>query len=191
METCHCDYETGMWLVTGWLVAALLLERHGRLVLREVGFPGEPWEAIVVAGCAVLPDGQPSRSLRRRTERAVELWRRGVAPLIVMTGGRGDDRPTEARAAALYARELGVPKDALLVEERSTTTDENARFAREQLAGGPIVVVTDTYHVFRCERVFSRYFSAVTSASTSSGSRSYGALREVAAVAAYAVTRRL
>lgn len=180
-----------MWLIASWLVAALLLERHGRRALAETVVDGEPSEAIVVAGCAVLPDGRPSRSLRRRTERAVALWKSGQAPVIVLTGGRGGDRPTEAQAAAQYAKELGVPKESLVLEERSTTTDENARFTRERLTGGPIVIVTDTFHLFRCERVFSKYFSHVRSASSSSPSLGYGALREVAAVAAYAVTRRL
>jgi len=181
-----------MCLVTAWLLSALLLDRYGRRGRGDRHLNDGGWDAIVVAGCAVMPDGSPSRALRRRTERAVELWRQGIAPVIVLTGGRGGDRPAEARAAASYARErLGVPATALLIEDRSSTTEENARFTRDVLDAAAVVVVSDAYHIFRCERVFSRYFRRVGSTSAAASPRVVGALREVGAVMLYALARQL
>lgn len=172
-----------------WLGLALALDRYGHRPP-----PGAGWDAIVVAGCRVLPDGRPSLALQRRTRLAVALWRQGAAPRIVFTGGVGTYPPSEARAAADYAATLGVPDTALSLEESSTSTEENARFAAERLPpGSRIVIVTDTYHVFRSERVFGRYFTEVRgSGSVPMGFvRGQGALREVAAVAAYALSGRL
>jgi len=176
-------------LVAGlWLVLALLLDRYGA---REA--PGEAFDLIIVAGCRVQPDGSPSPALARRVERAVALWRQGQAPRIVLTGGLGTWLPSEAEAAAAHARALGVPADALLLEDRSTSTEENARNAAAAWPAQRVLVVTDAYHVFRAERVFGRYYAEVRGVGSRSPVlwRARGALREVAAVAWYAGTGRL
>ncbi len=172
-----------------YAAAGVALDRYGRRAV--VG----RYDAIVVAGCRVLPDGRPSQALARRTTRAVELWKEGIAPQIVFTGGAGSDYPaSEASVAAALAHQFGVPKEATLLEERSTNTDENARFAAQLLPrSARIVVVSDAYHVFRCERVFRRYFSAAqgTGSTGHPWARVRGSMREVAAVAAYGVLGRL
>jgi uncharacterized SAM-binding protein YcdF (DUF218 family) len=152
------------------------------------------YDAIVVAGCRVMPDGSPSLALQRRTRKAVDLWRTGAAPRIVFTGGVGTYPPSEARAASDYARSLGVPEEVLTLEERSTSTEENARFAAEVLdPSSRVIVVTDTYHVFRAERVFGKVFAEVRGAGSvpRPDVRAKGALREVLAVGGYAVGGRL
>src|SRR5512141_1327731 len=67
-----------------WVAIALLLD-----IIGARSDPGGRWDAIVVAGCRVNPDGHASLSLVRRTEKAVELWRAGRAPIILLTGGQG------------------------------------------------------------------------------------------------------
>lgn len=173
---------------TLWAVVAGALDRYG-----QRSAPAGAWDAIVVAGCRVRPDGTASPALKRRTELAVELWREGRAPKIVLTGGVGKNPPSEARAAAAYAKGLGVPDDALVLEEKSTSTDENARYAADLIGRQRVLVVTDAYHVFRAERVFRRYFEDVRGVGSIGGTtvRVRGALREVAAVAVYAVLGRL
>ncbi len=168
--------------------AALLLDRHGR---RED--PKEIYDAIVVLGCRVMPNGRPSRSLARRARRAAELQLSGVAPTIVLTGGIGEHPPSEAAAAAEIVRGMGVPEDALVLEERSTSTEENAREAAALVDARRVLVVTDAYHVFRAERVFRRYFDEVRGVGSlaPTPARVRGALREVVAVSAYAVLGRL
>ena len=162
--------------------AAWALDRYGQ---RKP--PEETFDAIVVLGCRVQADGTPSTALRERTRRAVELWREGRAPVIILTGGIGEHPPSEARAAADLARDLGVPESALLREERSRSTAENARFAAEKFDGRRILLVSDAYHVFRAERVFSRYFEHVrgTGTVTRFDGRLHGAAREVAACVIY------
>jgi uncharacterized SAM-binding protein YcdF (DUF218 family) len=167
-----------------WLGIAWALDANGH---RQE--PTDSYDAIVVAGCRVLPEGRPSLSLIRRATKAVELWRRGVAPVIAFTGGVGDWPPAEAVAAAEVARSLGVPDSALLLESRSKSTIENARFLREQSNYARIIVVTDTYHVRRCEWFFRKYFMTVDGYGVVSplSYRARGALREALAYAYYIV----
>jgi uncharacterized SAM-binding protein YcdF (DUF218 family) len=121
------------------------------------------------------------------------LWREGYAPKIVFTGGLGNSRITEASAAAGLARAQGVPAQAILTEDRSHSTEENARFARDLIGDGRVLVVTDSYHVFRARRVFGRHFQKADGAGTTGmvWARTKGALREVGAVVYYGVRGRL
>ncbi|MBX3246382.1 MAG: YdcF family protein [Myxococcales bacterium] len=171
-----------------WLLAALALDRHG---LRR---PAGRFDAIVVAGCRVTAEGEPTPALRRRCELAAELWREGHAPTVVLTGGVGAEGPSEASVAARVVRALGVPDDAILLEERSTSTEENARHAASVLSpAARVLVVSDAYHVFRCERVFARHFAAARGVGSRGQPwpRAQGALREVLAIAIYGLLGRL
>ena len=182
-----------VWLALGclgiaYLVLAVWLDRRG---MRSA--PEERYDAIVVLGCRVRPDGTASPALARRAALGAELWRRGLAPRLVLTGGVGTHPPSEAEAAARVARALGVPDDAMILEDRSTSTEENAREAARRIDAERVLVVTDAYHVVRAERVFRRHFAHVRAAG-SAGSpsvRARGALREVTALAAYALLGRL
>lgn len=176
-----------------WGATAALLDLHGRRAR-----PTGPHDAIIVAGCAVRPDGLPSAALERRTLHAVALYRQGLAPRLVFTGGRGRAPISEAEAAARLARSLGVPGEAIWIEDQSTSTEENAAFAARLLAEAGeaprrVLVVSDSYHVFRLRRVFARHFEEVEAAGSAPrrGLRVQGSLREVLAVGGYAVAGRL
>jgi len=167
-----------------WAAAAVVLDANGHRP-----DPGGQWDAIVVAGCKVNPDRRASLSLVRRTTRAVALWQAGRAPVIVLTGGSGEWPPTEAEAAAVIARNLGVPDRNLILESRSINTAENARFASQLTPAKRVIVVTDTYHVFRCEWLFRQYFDTVVGVGVVSplAQRAVGAFREAIAIAYYSI----
>lgn len=111
-----------------------------------------PADAIVVLGAAQY-DGRPSPVLRARLDHAADLYRRDVAPLVVVTGGaREGDRHTEASASATYLHGQGVPGTAV---ERETTGGSSyeslaatARFLRDRDVGR-VVLVSDGFHALR------------------------------------------
>lgn len=141
-------------------VAAALLVARG-LEPPPVG----PYDAIVVAGCRVLPDGSPSRALARRAELALDLYHQGHAPRVVFTGGIGRFGPSEASVAAAHAVARGLPEESVVLEERSTSTRENAQYAARIVgADARVLVVTDAYHVFRARRVFAQWFAGAEAA---------------------------
>lgn len=121
-------------------------------------------DAIVVLGSLVHPDGTLSESGEERVRAGVALWKRGVAPLLVMTGGfpawMTEAPPaTEAHAMARRARALGVPDEALRVEEASRSTFDNARRCAELLQPAGIRsvrIVTQPFHLRRSVRQFRR-----------------------------------
>jgi uncharacterized SAM-binding protein YcdF (DUF218 family) len=116
-----------------------------------------PADAIVVLGARVLPGGVPSGALFARVEKAVELYRQGLAPRLIFSGGVGVNPPSEAQVMRALAVELGVPSEACLLEEQSHSTAQNARFSAELLRGlgaRRVVVVSDPYHLLRARQYF-------------------------------------
>lgn len=114
------------------------------------------YQCIVVLGSGLLPDGSVTPLLAHRVERGVEMWRRNPGSVLLMSGGQGaDEAQPESHAMRAYAESLGVPTEAILVEDKSTNTQENLKHCARLLAekdgdnAGRILVVTDDYHVFR------------------------------------------
>ena len=91
-----------------------------------------PHDAIVVLGCKVGELGL-SPAAERRVERAAALWHAGVAPRIVVSGGKRWAGITEAEAFARRLTELGVQPDLIECELQSHTTRENMLFTRAML----------------------------------------------------------
>ena len=159
-------------------------------------------DAIVVLGAAQY-DGRPSAIYAARLEHAVDLYRDGVAPLIVFTGGNEPgDRFTEGGSGARWAVEHGIPSDATLVEERSRTTYENLKGAKQVLdtrlrvKHPTVVVVSDPFHMFRAIKQaddlgFVAYPSPTRSSpiSASHVSLTAAVLREDLALGGYLITR--
>jgi uncharacterized SAM-binding protein YcdF (DUF218 family) len=111
-----------------------------------------PVEAIVVLGAAQY-NGQPSSVLRARLDHAIALWRRRLAPVIVVTGGRQPgDRFTEATASANYLLARGVPDRAVLREVSGESSWQSlaatATFLRQRDIQR-VLLVSDPFHSYR------------------------------------------
>lgn len=117
-------------------------------------------EAIVVLGAAQY-DGRPSPVLRARLDHGIDLYKRGLAPWLVVTGGRGTgDTTTEAAVGRRYAIRHGVPAKAILLEDAGRTTDESiegvARIMREH-GIHDAVLVSDPFHMLRLDILARRH----------------------------------
>ncbi|MDQ1384383.1 MAG: hypothetical protein QOG65_1762 [Actinomycetota bacterium] len=113
-----------------------------------------PADAIVVLGAAQF-DGRPSKILTARLDHAVDLYRRGIAPVVVVTGGKQvGDRFTEASVGATYLHDHAVPERALLRETTGRTSWQSlaaaSRFLKERKLTS-VVLVSDPYHSARIE----------------------------------------
>jgi uncharacterized SAM-binding protein YcdF (DUF218 family) len=144
----------GAWMLAAAAVAiASVAVRIGVEAHRD---DARPADAIVVLGAAEYM-GRPSPVLKARLDHALELYRRGMAPLILTTGGRGAGSPfTEAEAARDYLVAQGVEGERVLLEPDGTTTLQSAAGAVAVLKQhnlGSCIVVSDGYHVFRVKRI--------------------------------------
>jgi uncharacterized SAM-binding protein YcdF (DUF218 family) len=117
---------------------------------------GRPADAIVVLGAAQY-NGVPSPIYRARLDHAIDLFEEGLAPALVVTGGKlPGDKTTEAEAGRRYAMSKGVPEDAILVEDHGRTTLESLRTVSRMLAERGLrsaVFVSDRTHMLRVLRI--------------------------------------
>src|SRR5262245_65338631 len=95
------------WLRLGWTIGALMLgvwlASLIGVILWERRDTAQPASAIVVLGAAQYV-GRPSPVLRARIDHAIDLWRRGLAPQIIFTGGFGDRDTKIGRASGRERR---------------------------------------------------------------------------------------
>lgn len=109
-------------------------------------------DAIVVFGAAQY-NGRPSAVLRARLDHAASLYERGLARVVVVTGGRqAGDSQTEAGASAAYLQEKGVPQSAILWEPYGRNSWQQLAsvagiLRRRDLQR--VVLVTDPFHAER------------------------------------------
>ncbi len=114
-----------------------------------------PADAIGVLGAAEY-DGRPSPVYRARLDHALELYRRGIAPLIITLGGSGGDQYSEGSVGAGYLISKGVPEEDIIAETESRNTEESARrIAVIARVNGlhRLVVVSDDTHMFRIHAI--------------------------------------
>lgn len=115
-------------------------------------------DAIIVLG-AGLRGSRPSSTLKGRLSAAYDYHKENPKALIVVSGGKGHDEDiTEAEAMEKYLINLGVPKEKIVKEEKSTSTYENFVFSKEILDGllgdnYKIAYISNDYHVFRAGKI--------------------------------------
>ena len=118
-----------------------------------------PAQGIVVLGSSVSEDGILGDESLRRALQGILLYRMGLAPKILFLGYAAPGFPAEAQVRAELAQALGVPAEAVLVENLARTTREEAVLAAKALQGQGIrriLLVTDEIHLVRARRLFAR-----------------------------------
>ena len=111
------------------------------------------YDAIIVLGAQVRPDGSPSVQLSWRLDAAWEAWQQKHVPVVVC-GAQGKDEPmTEAEAMKQYLTAKGVSPEDILEDPDSFNTNQNLKNAAKLLTNipgiGKVLIVTSDYHVPR------------------------------------------
>lgn len=150
--------QTTALLIAGAVVGSAALIGWMALQINDQGNRDEqrPADAIVVLGAAQF-NGTPGGVFEARLKHAVDLYLDGVAPYLVVTGGKlPGDRTTEADTARAWAIEHGVPAAAILAEKQGRSTLESleavaAIFREHDLSSA--VFVSDETHMLRVLRM--------------------------------------
>jgi uncharacterized SAM-binding protein YcdF (DUF218 family) len=130
------------------------------MIMRQANYDeARPADVIVVFGAAEYV-GRPSPIFRARLDHAYQLFQRGLAPLIITTGGAGrDPRFSEGQVGRDYLAKLGVPDVSLIAETQAGDTDQSARRVAAILEANELktaLLVSDAYHLYRARRMMQR-----------------------------------
>ncbi len=151
----------GLWLL--WVVAlgaatiATFLGISSIQIVREAGLQEvHRADAIVVFGAAQYA-GRPSPVYRARLDHAYDLFQRGVAPVVITTGGSGDDPDfSEGGVGHDYLMHRGIPEPGLIAETQGSDTASSAERVAVIMRANRMrncVAVSDAYHVFRIRKL--------------------------------------
>ena len=151
-------------------------------------------DVVLILGCKIWGE-EPSPALRRRLDTALdyleELEARNCAPLVVVSGGKGDDEPvSEAQSMADYLMGQGLDAGRILLEDQSTSTASNlkntiALLEREGLNNPHVTIVSNGFHLTRVRMLAARYgmdCSTLSAPMPDWPSRLYSTLREAPAL---------
>jgi uncharacterized SAM-binding protein YcdF (DUF218 family) len=175
-----------------WIEGSLLAALAGFLTLTGVHIAHEGSlqelhhaDAIVVFGAAEYA-GHPSPVLRARLDHAFDLFRQGIAPVVITTGGAAaDPRFSEGGVGVGYLRRRGIPERNLIAETQGSDTAQSAvRVAVIMRANGlhSCVAVSDAYHVFRIKRLLEHEGIGPVYVAPRPGSRPHGVVQRTYAV---------
>ena len=139
-------YAVAILCVAIWVSFVMAIVEAGR---RDQAGPAD---AIVVLGAAQY-EGRPSPVLRARLDHAASLWDRGLAPRMIVTGGRGvGDTTSEAAVGMRYLVQRGIPGDSISMDTDGLTTSQSMVAVRHLLGAKQdptVLIVSDPFHMLR------------------------------------------
>ena len=151
----------GFWLFwTALCALALLLATLATIVPSIVHDSRKqelrPTDAIIVFGAAEYV-GRPSPVFRARLDHANELFRQGLAPVVITTGGAAaDPKYSEGGVGHDYLMRKGIPESALIAETQASDSAESAARVAVIMRANHMttcIAVSDAYHMFRIRKL--------------------------------------
>lgn len=109
----------------------------------------EDVDLILVLGCEVKENGEPSDMLADRLRRSVELYDLGASKVILMSGDSSQEYYDEVGPMKDYAVKNGVPEGNVLTDPRGLCTYDSVYRVGKQFEGKKILIVTQKYHLYR------------------------------------------
>ena len=156
MVMAYVEPLTVLWLafLLGLLIFALALIfiYLPRIVKGMTAPVCKDLDCIIILGAQVLPGPRLSRVLKQRIDRALSYARKYRETSIILSGGRGkDEEISEAWCMFRYMTEKGMDKDRLIMEDRSTSTEENLRYSLKlcSVLGEHVGIITSDFHMYR------------------------------------------
>ncbi len=144
------------------LVAVFAIDAHvrssaeSRIVTADETARLDGIDCIVVLGCGVRPDGQPSDMLADRITQGVALYEKGASPKLLMSGDHSRSDYDEVNTMRNVAVEAGVPADDVFMDHAGFSTYESMYRARDVFGAKRIVIVSQRYHLYRALYVAER-----------------------------------
>lgn len=143
----------GIGVLTFGMLMGYVAIRESK-VARDAAGVQKDYDAVIVLGAQVQPDGTPSVQLGWRLDTAADVWTQKNVPVVVC-GAKGKDEPeTEAAVMKRYLVRKGIPEEMILTDPDSFNTQQNLTHAKKLLDDYPeeirkVLIVTSDYHVPR------------------------------------------
>jgi len=106
-------------------------------------------DCILVLGAGVRADGSPSHMLEDRLIVGCQLYENGVSDYILLSGDHGQADYDEVNAMMDYMMEKGIPREPIFLDHAGFSTYESLYRAKEIFGVEKVIIVTQSYHLYR------------------------------------------
>lgn len=106
-------------------------------------------ECIMVLGAGIKDDETPTPMLKDRLDAGIMLYKKGVAPKLLLTGDNGTEGHNEIHVMLNYAKDAGVPEKDIFCDHAGFSTYDSMYRAKNIFNVENLIVVTQTYHEYR------------------------------------------
>ena len=117
-------------------------------------------DTIVVLGSPSKNDCTPHIIMQKRVDKAIELFNKGIAPIIIFTGSAVQNNCSEAQVMANYAQSKGIPKNSIYTDDHAQNTYQNAYYSQKIMIDHGFkkaAIVTSAPHIKRVCIVFGKF----------------------------------
>ena len=131
--------------INAWVTGSV----SDRILTSEEAAGLQDVDCILVLGCQVWADGDPSHMLEDRLRRGVELYDAGAAPKLLMSGDHGRVEYNEVVAMKQYGLNAGIASSDIFMDHAGFSTYESMYRAKEIFGVSKVIIVTQGYHLYR------------------------------------------
>ena len=110
-------------------------------------------QCILVLGCAVWTDNEPSPMLKDRLDTAITLYKTGVAPKLLLSGDNSIAEYSEPDCMYQYVLKQGVPDEDIFMDYAGFSTYDSVYRAKAVFCSERMIIVTQKYHMFRALKI--------------------------------------
>lgn len=148
-----CEICVALFVMYGFVVSGLMIYSSFQ--------KPEKNSTIITLGAMVRPDGTPSGTLHYRINACYEYLVENKSAKAILSGGKGSNEPiSEAKCMYDALINMGISKDRLFIEDKSTNTDTNLinsyKIIEENNLSENIAIATDGYHQLRARIIAKR-----------------------------------
>ena len=115
----------------------------------------EKYDYILILGCSVLKNGEPSLMLRDRLNKGIELYNQELAEKIIITGDHSDSY-SEVSVMHNYLIDSGIEEDNIIIDNEGYSTSESLINYQKEHKKEKVIIVTQKYHLYRALYIADR-----------------------------------
>ena len=149
-------WQAPKWLINIYRVCviggiALFVFVEIQVIITMNTAPKNELEYIIVLGAGIRGT-TPTRPLLLRIQKAYEYMQENPDTILIASGGRGNDEQiSEAECIYNTLVEMGLDESRILLEDRSTDTEENIQYSYEMIPDkdSEVGIVTNSFHIWR------------------------------------------
>ena len=140
-------------------------------ILKDENTKIENIDCLLVLGAGIINNERPTLMLKDRLDKSIELYKKGLAPIIIMSGDHSREDHNEVIIMKNYAIERGIPSEDIFMDHAGFCTYDSIYRAKEIFGVKNMIIVTQKYHLYRS--IYIANFLGIKSYGIKSDARIY------------------